>query len=403
MQDINRKSISAEVSGTAYSSPSRVSRRAFIAGAAASAAMAPGFLRAAFYGRTERALLHLATRASQSGHVHTFALTGADCELLGSTAIDSFAAFAVHPVLPVLYIARDCSQWDNLPRGVIEAYAVQHDSTPLRLLSRTPMALSATDPRSLAVAPCGRHLLVSASTGGAWNAFSLDDDGIPDSVAMSRKETGHVTSSGTIAFPAPHGLAFSPHGLCAVGTDPSSQRMTLLRPSSAEIAVVTRWQTTHRLARLAPVWTADGRYIVAANAQTASFSLYEVGALPGSGSESKTGIRLLETVQTMTPIKALLAHPSEPAIVTSRPQRGGSRLELWRMDTSNLRLANDTEISSDVVALAQYSGDLWAASESRLTRISMRDFRNTRTFEAPLHHTRALVTQSAIAHPLSNV
>lgn len=210
-----------------------------------------------------------------------------------------------------------------------------------------------------------------------------------------------MTSSGTIAFPAPHGLAFSPHGLCAVGTDPGSQRMTLLRPSSAEIEVVTRWETIHSLAPLAPVWTADGRYVIAANAQAASLSIYEMGAVPGS--ENETGVRRVETIQTTTPVKALLAHPSEPAIVTSRPQGGGSRLELRKMDSSNLRLVIDTWISGDVVALAQRSGHIWAAAEGRLTRISMRDFRDTRTFEAPLYGAQALIAQSAIADSLSNV
>jgi hypothetical protein len=401
VQDIHQQSISAEVGGTAHSLPSRVSRRAFIAGAAAAAAMTPKFLRASLYGGADGALLHLATRASQSGQVHTFVLTREGCELLGSTDIASFSAFAAHPLLPVLYVARDCKQWENLPRGVVETYAVQRDAPPLRLLSRTPMALSATGPRSLAVAPCGRHLLVSASTGGAWNTFSLDDAGIPGSVAMSRKETGHVTSSGSIAFPAPQGLAFSPLGLWAVGTDPGSQHMSLLRPSSAEIAVLTRWETTHGIAHVAPVWTADGRYFIAANAQTASLSIYEVGA--ASGSESKAEVRLGGTVQTMTPIKALLAHPSEPAIFTSRPQGNGSRLELWKMNASGLRLATDTWISGDVVALAQHFDHLWAASNDRLIRISTRDFRDRRTFEVPLHRAQALIVQSAIAQPLSNI
>ena len=200
MQDINQKSISAEASGTTHSLPSRLTRRAFMAGAVASAAMVPGFLRAAIYGRAEWALLHLATRTSQSGHLHTFALAGEDCRFLGSTAIDSFAAFAAHPVLPVLYVARDCNQWDNLPRGLVETYA-----------SATRFDSAATSSRGTYGALCHRstiaccrprasHLLVSASTGGAWNAFSLDDDGIPESVAMSRKETGHVTSSGTSHF-----------------------------------------------------------------------------------------------------------------------------------------------------------------------------------------------------------
>jgi hypothetical protein len=168
--------------------------------------------------------------------------------------------------------------------------------------------------------------------------------------------------------------------------------MTLMRPSSAEIEVLARWETTHGLAPLAPAWTAEGRYIIAANAQTASLSIYEIRTMPGNGSEAE--VHLLGMVQTSTPIKALLAHPSESAVFTSRPQGSGSRLELWRMASSHLRLAGDTWISSDVVALTPYFGHLWAASEGRLIRISMRDFRDTRTFETPLHGTQSIIAQT---------
>lgn len=381
--------------------PSLMSRRAFVTGAAATAAMSPALARAISHGRSERAVLHLATCTSQGGHVHTFALSLRDCEFMGSTAVDSFAAFAAHPVLPLLYVARDCSHWDNLPRGVIEAYAVEYRSQALRLLSRTPMALSSTGPRSIAVASCGRHLLVSASTGGAWNAFSLDNDGVPDSVAMTRKETGHATNSQTIALPTPHGLSFAPHGLYAVGTDPGTQSMTLLRPSPAGIEVLTRWETTYSLARLAPAWTADARYIIAANARTPSLSVYEVDELTGDGSEPE--VHPLQTLPTMTPIAALLAHPSEPAVFTARPQGAGSRFELWKMQNARLQLASETSLPGDVVALGQRFGYLWAASNGRLTRISMRDFRDTCTFEAPPHNTQAIVIHSAATDRFTHV
>jgi 6-phosphogluconolactonase (cycloisomerase 2 family) len=398
---MDRRATPEHVSGIDPSLPSHVSRRAFLAGAAACAAVNSTFLRAAFYGRAEQAVLHLATRSSQSGHVHTFALKAEGCEFLGSAAIDSFAAFAAHPRLPVLYVARDCSQWQDLPRGVIETYAVECGAHPLRLLAQTPMALSATGPRSLAVAPCGRHLLVSASTGGAWNAFALDREGIPASVAIARKETGAMLNSHTVSLPTPHALVFSPHGPFAVGADPGSQRMTLLRPSPTGIAVLTRWETTYGLTPLCPAWTTDGRYIIAANAQTASLSIYEIRAMLGNG--SKVEVHLLGTVQTTTPIKALLSHPTEPAVFTARPHGGGSRLELWKMDGSHLRVAGDTWVSGDVVALAQHSSDLWLASEGRLTRISMRDLRGAQPFEVPLYGTQAIITQSAVVHRFGNV
>jgi hypothetical protein len=126
-----------------------------------------------------------------------------------------------------------------------------------------------------------------------------------------------------------------------------------------------------------------------------------MGAVPGNG--GKAEIHLLGNVQTMTPIKALLAHPSELAVFTSRPQGGGSRLELWKMHSSHLRLAGDTWIRGDVVALAQRFEHLWAASEGRLIRISMRDFRDVRPFEVPLHGIRAIITQNAITGRFANV
>jgi len=344
-------------------------------------------------------VLHLATRSSQSGHVHTFALAATGCKLLGSTAIDSFAAFAPHPVLPVLYVVRDCSQWKDLPRGVIETYAVEYDPHPLRLFAQTPMALSATGPRALAVAPDGRHLLASASTGGAWNALTLNGDGMPMSVAIARKETGTLLNSHTVSLPAPHGLAFSPRGLFALGTDPGNGHLTLLQPSSEAIAALARWETPYGLAPSSPAWTIDSKYVIVATARPASLQIYETGA--ALEDRSTSSVRLLGTTSTHTPVSTLLAHPWEPAVFTSRPQGNGSRLELWKVNGSHMRLANDTWVSSHVVGLAHRDGALWIASQDGLIRIPIDDLRSPNPFHVPLpmHGAHAIVTQNISDHP----
>jgi hypothetical protein len=396
---MDRQSTPDPLSGTASSPPPPVSRRAFLAGAVACATITPTSLRAAFCRRAEQAVLHLATRSSQSGHVHTFALTATGCALLGSTAIDSFAAFAPNPVLPVLYVARDCSQWEDLPRGVIETYAVECGTHSLRLLAQTPMALSATGPRALAVAPCGRHLLASASTGGAWNGLTLNGDGMPTSVAIARKETAALLDSHTVSLPAPHGLAFSPRGLFAVGTDPGSGHMTLLQPSSEAIAALARWETSYGLTPSSPAWTIDSKYIIAATARPASLQIYEIGA--ALKDRSNSSVHLLGTTSTHTPVTTLLAHPREPALFTSRPQGNGSRLELWKVNGSHLRLANETWVSGHVVGLAHRNGNLWIASQDRLIRIPIDDLRNPHPFHVPLpmHGAHAIVTQDISDHP----
>jgi hypothetical protein len=402
MEDMDRRSTPEQVSGVDPSLPSPVSRRSFLAGAGACAAIHPTFLRAAFYGRAEQAVLHLATRSSQSGHVHTFALTAEGCTLLGSTAVNSYAALAAHPVLPVLYVARDC-QWEDLPRGVIESYAVEHGIHPLRLLARTPMALSATGPRSLALSSCGRYLLVSASTGGAWNAFALNRDGMPTSVAIARKETGATLNSHSVSLPTPHGVVFSPRGLFAVGTDPGSERMTLLQPSSEGIAVLARCHMPYGFTPSCPVWTIDGNYVIVATAGGVSLAIYEMGAR--SGDRSNFSLHLLDTTPTDTPVTTLLAHSAEPAVFTSRRQRSGSRLELWKVHRSRLRLAGDTWVSGHVVALAQHAGGLWIASQDRLIRIPIEDLRSPYPFEVPLpmDGVQAIVTQNMAAYHLDKV
>jgi hypothetical protein len=377
----------------------RVSRRAFLTGAAACAAVGPSLLRAAACEPRQQAVLHLATReASDNAHVHTFALTADGCTLLGSSSVDSLAAMAAHPVLPVLYVARDCRQWEGLPRGVIESYSVERGVRPLRLLARSPMALSATGPRSLAVSPCGRHLLVAASTGGAWNAFALSG-GLPAPIAIARKETGSILNAHTTALPTPHGLVFSPQGAFAAATDPGSGRMTLLQPLSDGIAVAARCQAPHGCATSNPMWTSDGKYVIVANAQSLSLSVYEVRAASADGSDAS--IHWLNTIPTATPVTTLLAHPAEPTIFTLRPQAGGSRLELWQVHGSRLQIASDTWVSGHAAALALHAGGLWVATQDRLTRLPIGDLRSSCPFELalPMPGAQAMVTQT-LAAPL---
>jgi Lactonase, 7-bladed beta-propeller len=376
--------------------PPPMSRRDFLAGAAASAVIGPRLLRAAIRLQDRQAILHVAT-GSRDGYVHTYALMSGECTLLGATAIDSLAALAPHPLLPVLYVARDCTQWENLPRGVIEIYAVERNTHPLTLIARTPMALSATSPRSLAVSSCGGHLLVSASTGGAWNAFALDRNGVPVGVAVARKEMGVALDSRTVSLPTPHGVAFSPHAPFAIGTDPGSGRLSLLLPSPEGIELLARCQTPHELMLSSPVWTSDGRYIVVANARNASLSMYETKL--ASANRSNASVYLLSTTPTATPVSALLAHPEESAVFIARPQHGGSSLELWKVDGSELRVVSDTWIAGHVGALAEHIGYLWAASHDRLIRIPIRDLRSPHVFDValPMRGVQAIATQSLTA------
>jgi hypothetical protein len=213
-------------------------------------------------------------------------------------------------------------------------------------------------------------------------------------VAIARKETGTVLESQTISLPEPHAVAFSPSGLYAVGTDPGSQRMTLLRPSPEGIAILSRCHAPFGVAASSPAWTRDGRYLVAPNAHTPSLSLY--ATLPASGDRDGLDIQLLKTIHTETPIKALLAHATELGVVTSRQEKEGSRLEFWRVRDDQLGVERDIWIPDNILAFAHHAGTLWLVSEGRLIRMRHHDLRvrNVLKVARSLHGVRAIVTQS---------
>jgi hypothetical protein len=203
--------------------------------------------------------------------------------------------------------------------------------------------------------------------------------------------------SHTVALPTPHGLVFSPHATFAIGTDPGSGRTTLLQPSSEQLVALARYQTPYGLTSASPVWTSDGRYIIAADGLKASLSVYEIELVSGDGGNAK--IRPLGTTSTATPVTTLVAHPAQPAVFTSRRQGSGSRLELWKIRGSDLRLAGNTWVSGHVVALTEHAGDLWVASHDRLIRLSVEDLGSPHAFELPLpmRGTQAIVAQNLIA------
>jgi len=303
--------------------------------------------------------------ASHKGFVHTFALTSGGCALLGATAVDSCAALA-----RILYF--QCSMSHAIAGNGRTCHAASSRRMPSNAICARCGALRRHPWRSLqpatalAVSSCGRHLLVAASTGGAWNAFALDRDGVPAGIAIARKETGTVLHSHAVSLPTPHGLVFSPHAPFAMATDPGSGRMTLLQPSSEEIALLARFESPHGLTPASPVWTSDGKYVIVPNARNVSLSIYEI-TLVASGSNA--GVHLLGTTPTDTPVTALAAHPTQPAVFTSRSQGSGSRLELWKTHGSDLRLAGDTSVPGHVVTLTEHDGAVWVASQHRLIRI----------------------------------
>ncbi|HEY7210141.1 MAG TPA: beta-propeller fold lactonase family protein [Bryobacteraceae bacterium] len=136
------------------------------------------------------------------------------------------SALAFHPSGRFLYVTNDVAEHENLPRGTLEAYAIDGYDGRLKFLARQPLSLSATNPRAIAIAPSGSHLVVAAYSGGIYNLLPIGPDGVPRSVTGIFKELGRGPCSEQLSA-HPHSLAFDSSGRYLISTDFGCDRISV--------------------------------------------------------------------------------------------------------------------------------------------------------------------------------
>jgi hypothetical protein len=167
--------------------------------------------------------------------------------------------------------------------------------------------------------------------------------------------------------------------------------MTLLRPSADGLTVLARRDATG-LGHAAPVWTSDGRYVIAAGADRSSLSVYEV-------SDDGTDMHRVSSIRLKAPIEAMLAHPAESGVYTSRRDGAGSRVEFRVVRGGDLHIEKDAAIADRVGAMTEHAGNLWLVSDDRVICMERRDLRCVGSWSAP----RPIVGAQAVITRSSNV
>jgi 6-phosphogluconolactonase len=166
----------------------------------------------------------LASHSSATHRIETYRVEAGNwLRLCEPTPCEAPHALVMHPTRPVLYVAHSTERYLDLPRGSVSAFTVA-PSGALVLLSREPLALSATYPEHLAISPDGRTLLVSATDGGSYNLLSLAEDGAIVPGLHALKQTGcgpHALQSAA----HPHASIFHPSGFTAYASDLGTDRI----------------------------------------------------------------------------------------------------------------------------------------------------------------------------------
>jgi 6-phosphogluconolactonase len=228
-----------------------------------------------------------------------------------------------------LYAVNEVNEYEGLPTGTVEAYAVDEADGSLKLVNRQKLSLSATSPRHAAVSPDGTALVVAVHGGGAYNVLPLRRDGSVGAASGILKETGS----------GPHDRQRSAHPQMVmfdrvgrvVTADLGSDRLSVLKLDAARLNRVGRYAAQAGDGPRQLAFHPEGRLLFVANELDASVVCYgydaDEGKIVGRLGQVATccGENTGGVVMAVDPVGEFLytAH-----------RRGSGGLSMWRIARS---------------------------------------------------------------------
>jgi 6-phosphogluconolactonase len=228
-----------------------------------------------------------------------------------------------------LYAVNEVDEYEGLPMGTVEAYAINEADGSLKLVNSQKLSLSATAPRHAAVSPDGTALVVAVHGGGAYNILPLGKDGSVGAVSGILKETGS----------GPHNKQRSAHPQMVVfdrkgrviSADLGSDRLSVLKLDTARLSIVGRCAAQTGDGPRQVVIHPDGRLLFVANELDASVACYEYDA-----DEGRIVGRLSHVTTTCggnTGGVVMAVDPAGEFLYTAH-RRGSDGVSMWRIARS---------------------------------------------------------------------
>jgi 6-phosphogluconolactonase (cycloisomerase 2 family) len=178
-----------------------------------------------------------------------------------------------------LYAVNEVDEYEGLPSGTVEAYAIDEADGSLKLVNRQKLSLSATAPRHAAVSPDGRALVVAVHGGGAYNILPLGKDGSVGAVSGILKETGSGPHDEQRSA-HPQMVVFDRAGR-VVTADLGSDRLSVLKLDNARLSIAGRYAAQAGDGPRQIAIHPDGRLLFVANELDASVACYAYDADEG--------------------------------------------------------------------------------------------------------------------------
>jgi 6-phosphogluconolactonase len=284
-----------------------------------------------------------------------------------------------------LYVVNGVSDFGGLPRGSVEAYAIDAVTGRLAFKNRVPLSLSGIAPRDLAVAPGGHNLVVAVHGGGAYNVVTVLEDGRLGRVSGILKETGS----------GPHALQASAHPSAVIfdrmgrvlAADQGSDKLSVLSLSNGELTVGSRCEVTAGSGPGSVVLDADSKRLYVAHALNGSVSTLGYDATVGKILDRK------QTVWTsgVGEMAALALHPAGELLYSAH-QDG---MRAWKIARdSSLEALPTVGVQATKLHVTADGKSLLALTSDAVLKMKI---------DASAHELAALVKVASLSKPISIV
>ncbi len=264
----------------------RWNRREFIQIAASSlgaVSFAPESLAAAMTarGNNEPRLIFVGFGGdgSASEGIAVFALKNGRWARRSTTLTSAPSSMVLNASQRFLYVANAVDEYEGLPSGTMEAYAIHPTEGTLKFLNRQRLSLSATRPEHVAIAPDGRAVIVSTHGGGAYNVLPLGKDGHLAPVTSILKEVGAGPGENQRSA-HPQMVVFDRSGR-AVSADLGCDRLNVLTLDGVKLQIAGRHKTQPGEGPQQIVFHPNGRLLFVAHGLDSSLACYEYNADEG--------------------------------------------------------------------------------------------------------------------------
>jgi 6-phosphogluconolactonase len=269
--------------------------------------------------------------ASGQGWLHVLRLRGEVWTTTQRVPSPAPACVLLSPAQRTLYVANELDVHEGLPRGTVEAFHIDPFDGRLTLLGRTPLSLSATHPRHLALSPDGKLLAVAAYGGAIYNLFPIAEDGSLGRPGGIFKQAGCGPQAQSQESAHPHTLLFDAGGRHLLSSDFGSDRLSVFAVEGGSLQRRMQHATGEGSGPGACALHPAGSFVYAWHNLQSTLACYRYDGVSGA---------IGETIQRLSfpaaSLHALALHPSGRMLYTTQENR--NELRAWHVNAKNGKL-----------------------------------------------------------------